>query len=177
MQKIKSCFRAIDSDNKFTYFLLIAIVASFITWESKELTEVETFQDYTDNVLPYLQTCDTEPLQHTRGVFKWLEICASYHWLGNERILPFVFSIVLLPITFLFAKTLTKKNSAGLIAVAILVSSNTFLLFDTTSTYEQSWVVFLLVSFILAWRGFVILPILVFILAILAKPGLYFKTH
>lgn len=62
--------------------------------------------------------------------------------LGNIKILPFVASISLLLITYFLTLELTKKRIAGIIAFTVLLQSNLFLLFDTTSTYENFWTAF-----------------------------------
>ncbi len=131
---------------------------------------VETYPDYLDNVKPYLETCLADPLQMSRGELKWVTICASHHWFGNAQIIPFIYSIALLPLAYWFVAILTKNNWTGLIAFGITASSGLFYLFNTTATYEHSWVVFLLLAMIASMKNkwWFVMPI--FLLAVVSKP-------
>ena len=87
----------------------------------------------------------------------------------NIRILPFIASISLLLITFFLTLELTKKRISALIAFTVLLQSNLFLLFDTTSTYENFWTSFYFFSLYLIFKK----PIgshASFIFAMLSKP-------
>ena len=87
----------------------------------------------------------------------------------NIRILPFIASISLLLITFFLTLELTKKRISALIAFTVLLQSNLFLMFDTTSTYENFWTSFYFFSLYLIFKK----PIgshASFILAMLSKP-------
>jgi len=87
----------------------------------------------------------------------------------NIRILPFIASISLLLITFFLTLELTKKRISALIAFTVLLQSNLFLLFDTTSTYENFWTFFYFFSLYLIFKK----PIgshASFILGMLSKP-------
>ena len=70
----------------------------------------------------------------------------------NIRILPFIASISLLLITFFLTLELTKKRISALIAFAVLLQSNLFLLFDTTSSYENFWTAFYFFSLYLIFK-------------------------
>ena len=168
-------------ETKHTAHLLLAIiVAGFVIVESPELNEVEQFPDYFDHVIPYLKTCELDEIPNrmstngsnleTRSPLKWWSLCFSNSVLGNERIIPFLFSIILIPVTYSFVTHATKRRFTAIIAVLVLVSSGTFLEFDTTATYEQSWVVFLLLSLIFAMRGSVIGMVGFFLLSVASKP-------
>jgi len=154
---------------RFVPFLVLAITAIIAVNESFQIGMVESYPDYADNVKPYLQTCDTDPIQYSRGHLKWLSICASHHWFGNAQIIPFLYSIVLLPLAYWFVAILTKNNWTGLIAFGITASSGLYYLFNTTATYEHSWVVFLLIALIASLKNkWFALP--VFMFAVLSKP-------
>jgi len=150
--------------------LVLLITVATMAIEINEIHEVETFPDYTDNIAPYLATCDPLDVPEKRGALKWMLICASDKWLGNERIIPFAFSIVLIPITYGFITQLTGFKTVGLLTVLVLVTSGIYIDYNTTSTYEQSWVVFLLLSMWLALRGHPVWMTIMFVLAFMAKP-------
>jgi len=87
----------------------------------------------------------------------------------NIRILPFIASISLLLITFFLTLELTKKRISALVAFTVLLQSNLFLLWDTTSAYENFWTSFYFFSLYLILKK----PIgshVSFILGMLSKP-------
>lgn len=93
----------------------------------------------------------------------------SFLLFDNIRILPFIASISLLLVTFFLTLELTKKRISALIAFTILLQSNLFLLFDTTSSYENFWTAFYFFSLYLIFKK----PIgshVSFILGMLTKP-------
>ena len=138
--------------------------------ELPELKEEEKFPDNFETVIPFLESGDPTEFVETRGTIKWSLICISEHWLGNARIIPYLFGMALIPVTYLFVTELTRHKLAGFIAVLVLISSGTYYMFNTTATYEQSWVVFLLLSMWLALRGNWIASMIVYAVAIGAKP-------
>ena len=170
MKRISKLLNAVENNNLIVATVLISLVAGFVASNIGELSIPETFPDYYDNIKPFLSKCDSSELPEMRGTLKWWMLCVSYNSFGSERIIPYLFSIALLPTTFFFVRQLVKSNVAGLVAVGILLTSGTFTNFDTTATYEQSWVVFLLWSFILLLRGHTYAPVLIFIIAFFAKP-------
>jgi len=94
---------------------------------------------------------------------------ASLVLFDNIRIVPFLASISLLLITFFLTLELTKKRIAGVIAFGVLLQSNLFLLFDTTSAYENFWTAFYFFSLYLIFKK----PIgshVSFVLGMLTKP-------
>lgn len=76
----------------------------------------------------------------------------SLEYLGNIRFLPFIASIGLLILVYFLTKEISGKRISGIIATAILVQSNLFLLYDTTSTYENFWTFFYFLSLYLIVR-------------------------
>jgi len=87
----------------------------------------------------------------------------------NIRIIPFIASISLLLITFFLTLEITKKRIAGVVAFAVLLQSNLFLLFDTTSSYDNFWTAFYFLSLYLVFKK----PIgshISFIIAMFTKP-------
>ena len=77
---------------------------------------------------------------------------ASFLIFDNIRVLPFLASIALLVLTYYTTLMITKKRFAGIIAMIVLLQSNLFLLFDTTATYENFWILFYLLSLYLIYR-------------------------
>lgn len=185
-QQLNKLFNQIETKHR-AELLLAIIIIGFVAIESPELNQKETYPDYFDHVVPYLDQCrllevpsrdginketgERNPdMKPTRSPLKWWSLCLSDKAFGNERVIPFLFSIALIPITYSFVNHLTHRKVASLIAVLVLVSSGTFTEFDTTATYEQSWVVFLMLSLILIQRGSALGVMVFFVLAVLSKP-------
>jgi len=70
----------------------------------------------------------------------------SQNFFHNIKLVPFLGSISLVFLTYLFTVQITKKRFAGLVSMSILLSSQIFLLYDTTPTYSNYWTLFYLLS-------------------------------
>ncbi len=122
------------------------------------------YPDYNDHVVPFLETCSLTELPErpnekgdpslTRSPLKWYSICASYQIFNNENVIPFLFSIGLLPLVFHLGYRVSGNSSiVGMIALLIVVSSSTFYKWDTSATYDQSWAFFLFLALnMLYWK-------------------------
>jgi len=86
----------------------------------------------------------------------------------NVKIIPFIGSISLVFLTYFLTVQITKKRFAGLIAMAILLQSHTFLRYDTTATYSNFWTAFYLVSLYLVYKKWPLSP-LAYIASIFSK--------
>jgi hypothetical protein len=62
------------------------------------------------------------------------------------KVVPFLASIALLFMTYLFTKKITGKRFSGLCAVTVVIQSSLFVQFSTIATYANFWVLFYLVS-------------------------------
>jgi hypothetical protein len=71
-------------------------------------------------------------------------------------------------LTYFITKELSQKRFAGLVAVAILLQSNTFLSYDTSATYESLWALLYVLSLYLIYKKWFLSP-LSFIASIPAK--------
>ena len=171
LQPIIHGINSFENEIPIILSLVLLITSATVILEYHELNNSETYPDYFDNVKPYLDSCDpTDYPIEKRGHLKWWFICASEHWLGNAKIIPFIFSSALIPITYFFVSELTKYRTVGLITILLMVSSDTFLNFNTTSTYELSWVLFLILSTWFAIKGNPTMTSIMFILSFFAKP-------
>ena len=87
---------------------------------------------------------------------------------GNLKVIPFLASIILLITTYFITKSITKKRFAGIISMIVLIQSNVFLSYDTSSTYSNFWILFYLLSLYFIYRFWPLSPI-AYILSIPAK--------
>lgn len=88
---------------------------------------------------------------------------------NNIKVLPFLVSISLVILTYFFTVKISHKKFAGLVAMAVLIQSYTFLRFDTLATYENSWTLFYLLSLYLIYKKWPLSPIS-YIASIFSKP-------
>ena len=65
---------------------------------------------------------------------------------GNFYVIPYLSSIGLLIITYLFTTKITNNRTAGLISLVLVLQSNLFLTFDTSATYASFWILLYLLS-------------------------------
>jgi len=87
----------------------------------------------------------------------------------NIRVIPFLASITLLTLTYLFTYEITKKRFAGLVSMVILMQSFTFLNYDTIATYSNFWTMFYLLSLYLIIKKKWYLSPIAYIASILSK--------
>ena len=65
---------------------------------------------------------------------------------GNFYVIPYLSSIGLLIITYLFTSKITNNRIAGIISLVLVLQSNLFLTFDTSATYASFWIMLYLLS-------------------------------
>ena len=140
-----------EVSRKVALFVILGLIAVYVVFNFHELTEPEIWADFM-----YVQT-------YTAGwPFENLSGGSLYHYhvknallvlseqvFFNTKFLPFVASIALLGLTYLFTVQITKKRFAGIVAMGILLQSNAFLLYDTSPTYANFWILFYLLSLFL----------------------------
>jgi len=100
---------------------------------------------------------------------RYVLLHVSYVVFDNLRILPLMASISLLLLTYFITVEISKKRLAGIVAFFILLQSNLFLLFDTTSVYENFWTAFYFLSLYLIFKKPVVSHV-AFFLSIVSKP-------
>lgn len=138
-----------DTSKRTTMIILGTIFTVYIYFTWDELFGDESIlQDYYSVIagVRNLQLVDPDTGHWNFFFFRYVLLKISNDILGNIRFLPFISSCVLLFFTYLFTKEISKKRFTGIIAVIVLLQSNLFLLFDSTSTYETFWITFYLIS-------------------------------
>ena len=86
----------------------------------------------------------------------------------NVKIVPFLGTISLLLVSYFFTVQLTKKRFPGLVAVVLILSSYTFLRYDTTASYANFWTLFYVLSLYLLNKKWS-LSAISFILSVFSK--------
>lgn len=167
---IKTYFEQRDVSKNITIVILLSTLAFYIVFSADELSREEfEFGDYkparsaAENWHLNLENVSFAP------ILRYFFLFLSLEYLGNIRFLPFVASIGLLLLTYLIAKEISKKRISGLIAFCALLQSNLFLMYDTTSVYENFWVLFYLLSLYLIIKNSVTSSF-AFIITLFLKP-------
>ena len=176
-----------EISKKTAIVIILIIMTGYIAFSSMELTEDETWPDW-DQVEVRLQgdkavpcdiivsnpNCTGWPYTNTT-ISSGFEPHARYFLLklsvtlfDNFKIFPFFASIALLLVTYLFTTLITGKRFAGIISLIVMIQSNLFLSFDTSSTYSNFWTLFYVLSLYLMLRLWMLSPA-IYLLSIFAK--------
>jgi len=87
----------------------------------------------------------------------------------NIKVLPFLASIFLVILTYFFTFQLSHKRFAGLVSMAILLQSYTFLAYDTIAVYENFWILLYVLSlYVINKKWYLSSPVL-YLLSIFTK--------
>ena len=130
------------------YILLVCFIVLIGLDESFDLTKNQTtfsltFEQFNDGTL---LDCDDIVGSISRGIVAWHLVCFSEQYLGNARILPLVFSLSILPLTYLLTNQICKRPFISLAATIGVVINPVFQIYNDTSTLHQFWVVWFLLS-------------------------------
>jgi len=133
--------------------LIIYISASFA-----ELSSQEIFEDYA-GVKNRLDSWSLDQINSFEPHVQYFFLKSSIVLFGNDRVIPLLASVSLLVVTYFLTKTITQKRFAGIISVVILMQSNLFLIYDTTVSYTNFWILFYLLSLYLVYRFWPLSPV------------------
>jgi len=75
------------------------------------------------------------------------------------KVIPFLVSISLVILVYVFTIKITQKRFAGLVAMAVLIPFPTFRAFDSIATYANDWTLFYLLSLYLVYTKWPLSPI------------------
>jgi len=144
---ITDTFQKKDISRNLTFFLISIIFVFYIIFSAGEFYSEEfEFGDY-KGVITTAQNWETQfESSKITPALRYLFLFVSLEYLGNIRFLPYLASIGLLLLTYFITKEISGKRISGLISFVTLLQSNLFLMYDTTSTYENFWVFFYLLS-------------------------------
>lgn len=159
-----------EVSTRLTILIIITLIGFYILFSVAEISEGELWEDYPITVKPVLETWTISDV--TKGFelhVRYFLITTSMDVFGNYKVIPFMESIALLFLTYFFTTKITKKRFAGLVSMAIVLQSGTFLIYDTSITYDNSWMLFYLLSLYLILIKWPISPIS-FVLSLFSKP-------
>ena len=147
-----------DVSKKITIITIIIILSAYVIATIPEFEKDEEFAD-----LIKIEKRLNESIRDNRFTFedaisgnpnysaiephvKYSLLLISEKIFGDFRVIAFIASIALLIITFFITKEITKKRVPGILAMLIVLQSNTFLTYDTSATYSNFWILFYVLS-------------------------------
>ena len=161
-----------EISKKISFLSLIVIIGIYILFSYPELF-ISEFNQWDDFLFVYESLL--REIQFDGGISNFSQFSVKYFLLkssiqifDNVKIIPFLASITLLLLVYFFTLQITQKRFAALVSMVILLQSHLFLLYDTTATYSNFWIVFYLLSLILINAKYFLSP-LAFVLSIFSK--------
>lgn len=149
--------------------ILVALIIGGQAWMI--VSQIDTPDKEVDyyGILIYSYTCDpleipkrnTDQLEITRNPIKWWAACASFHWFNhNIKVIPLIFNIMVLPMVYLVAFSLTKDRLIGVVALVAFIYNPLYSDWKTSGTYDNIWSFFLLLSVWIANSRIALIPYL-----------------
>jgi len=158
-----------EISKKSAFILLLVLLIIYAGAASTEISSQEIYADYV-GVSDRLESWSPDQVinslePHVRYFF----LKSSIDVFGNDRVIPLLTSAALLVVTYFFTKMITQKRFAGIVSVLIIMQSNVFLIYDTTVSYTNFWILFYLLSLYLVYRFWLLSPVS-YLLSIFSKP-------
>jgi len=168
--------RNFEVSHSVALLVLVVMIFGYIGWAMEDITvnEKRQFGDYkrVQKVVenwpiadPDKQTFKTLQVLHVKNFF----LKSSEILFQNMKVVPFLASIALLFVTYLFTVKISGKRFSGLCAVAVVIQSNIFFQFSTIATYSNFWVLFYLVSLYMIIQKWPLSPIF-YVASVFSKP-------
>jgi len=173
-QPITKSFRFIynfEVSKKVAFFVVVIMIGLYITFSIGELIDGKFQADYGVHFEDWLEIYSVTQLNVTPIGYHmqfFLETI-SMQIFENYKVIPFIASIALLVLTYIFTVELSKKRFAGIVAMVIVLQSSVFLMYDTSVSYPNFWIVFYLFSLYLILKKWPLSPIS-YVASILSKP-------
>jgi hypothetical protein len=147
-----------EISKKIAFITLLVLLIIYISASSAELSSQEIFEDYT-GVKNRLDNWSPDQINSFEPHVRYFFLKSSIVLFGNDRVIPLLASAALLVVTYFLTKTITQKRFAGIVSVVIIMQSNVFLIYDTTVSYTNFWILFYLLSLYLVYRFWPLSPV------------------
>jgi len=150
-----------EISSKLAFFVIVIIIGTYITASAGELFNGWFLPDYYIRGESHLENYDFTKIGDGGLTihFGLFLTTSSMQLFDNYKVIPFIASIALLVLTYLFTFEISKKRFAGVIAMVIVLQSGIFLFYDTTVAYPNYWIVFYLLSLYLVYKKWPLSPI------------------
>jgi len=150
-----------EVSSKLAFLVITIIIGVYIVVSLDELFNGQFLPDYHIRVEFFLRNYDVTKIGGM-GLSTHIALfltSSSMELFGNYKVIPFIASISLLVLTYLFTFEITQKRFAGIIAVVIVLSSKIFWFSDTSVAYPNYWILFYLLSLYLVCKKWPLSPI------------------
>lgn len=133
-------------------FSIIALTFIFGVMQYHMIYKHDDYVDYQRTMVPLFNTCSPTHLPNEVGTLRMYLSCVSYN-IGNPEIISYITNVALIPVTYLFTTSITKKPLAGIITIILLGTSWMWRYWTPSVTYSQEWTLFFITSLYLANRN------------------------
>lgn len=143
----------IRKNDKLAFSVMLGTVIIFMNLHVDEVFQQEWFYDFTKDggVNDYLNSCTVSEFPEKRSALRYYILCAQSTFLDNYRIVPLLFSIGMIVMSFFTVKKMTNSSIAAVMTSVILASSPIINKFATSATYDQGWAFFFLSALYFAY--------------------------
>jgi len=159
-----------EVSKRVAFYVIVTVLVIYAGFSIQEVFAPDPWIDYLRYVKPKLDNW-TPTSFSGRVTDTWLSFAfgkVSGIIFGEYAVSAFMASVTLLVLTYLITLEITQKRFAGLVAMMVLLQSGNFLIYDTTITYPNFWVVFLILSLYMIYKKWPVSPFS-FVLAIPSK--------
>jgi len=163
-KKIQSFFQ-FEVSKRISIIVIVVLIGILIAFNFNGLSNDETFVDY-----PKVEKKINlfEDGHYDIRIVTYFLLYTSEKIFQNVRVIPLIASMLLMIVTYLFTVQISQKRFAGLIAMALVLQSNIFLTYSSSSTYPNFWVLFYLTSLYFVNKKWFLSPIF-FVFSIFSK--------
>jgi len=146
---------------KLAFFVITILIGIYISLSVGELFNDYYHADFKKHFEEYLELYSITEFNVTPIGYHLMLLLenTSMQVFGNFKVIPFIASIALLVLTYFFTVEISKKRFAGIVSMVIVLQSNIFLMYDTTVTYPNFWILFYLLSLYLVIKKWPLSPI------------------
>jgi hypothetical protein len=160
------------------------LIATIIVFSALHLPQIFEFEEtgIANMYRFHLQDCSLIEEPPIRSPAKFLSLCLSTH-LGNERLIPFLFSAAIIPVVFLLTRIISKNYYVATIASIAMLGSTTLGFLGPTMAYSPDWAFFMLAGMYFLFRKPIFAAPLLFVgiaakgLVLLVLPALIYVIY
>ena len=154
------------------FYIVAILIGLYVFFSIPELFNEMYQADYSEHFKPWLNIYSVTDLSGTTPLIYHVQFfleTTSMQLFDNYKIIPFIASVALLVLTYIFTVEISNKRFAGIVAMVIVLQSNIFLFYDTTVSYPNFWILFYLVSlYVILKKTWPVSPIF-YVAAVLSK--------
>lgn len=154
---------------KIAFISVLVILGIFISFAVEHLSAPEPWEDY-PGVKKQTETWTIHSIVQGYGLHvKLFLLSSSLKIFDSDKVVPLLVSISLLVLTYFITSEISKKRFAGIVSLVIVLQSNIFLTYDSSPTYENSWMLLYVLSLYMIIKKWPLSPIS-YVLSLFSKP-------